>query len=409
MRALGVPVETFSVRSPTASELRGEQDREEAAATYTLLDRPFGAYLAAHVTDFMRRPARYLRTLFRALHHRPPGLKAALLSLAHFAESILLAAELKRRGIVHLHNHFANSGATVGLLASQHLAIGWSFTIHGISEFDYPAGLLLPEKVAAARFVACVSYFGRAQAARMVEPTEWPKLKIVRCGLELDRLPARKDVGADYVRIIVVGRLSAEKGISGLLSAMAQMVTRPRARLAIVGDGPLRAKLKVQAGELGLEADIEFLGRLPEAETLTEIARSDVLVLPSFMEGLPIVLMEALALGVPVVAARVAGIPELVEDGKNGLLFSPSDWSGLANALDRLVADPSLRRRLGDAGPQLIAEQFDVRASAVKLRDLFQRSALSAAIPMELLTSAAPSTSAPSIRHTEAAGEAPSR
>jgi glycosyltransferase involved in cell wall biosynthesis len=243
----------------------------------------------------------------------------------------------------------------------------------------------------------------------MVEPTEWPKLRIVRCGLELDRLPARKRAGADYVRIIVVGRLSAEKGISGLLSAMAQMVTRPRARLAIVGDGPLRPKLKVQAAELELDADIEFLGRLPEAETLTEIARSDVLVLPSFMEGLPIVLMEALALGVPVVATRVAGIPELVENGRNGLLFSPSDWSELAEALDRLVADPALRRRLGDAGPQLIAEKFDVRDSAVKLRDLFHQAALSDAIPMELQTSAARSTSAPSIARTKAAGEAPSR
>ena len=377
VRDLGLSVETFSVRPPVEDELRAEQDRFEAEATYTLLSRPKRDFLVAHIRQIISHPASYTRTFLLALSHRAPGLRAALLAIAHFGESILLADELQRRTIGHLHNHFANSAATVGFLASRHAKIKWSFTIHGISEFDYPAGLNLPAKVAAANFVACVSYFGRAQAARVVDTRHWPKLAIVRCGLELDRLPVPAREAGSEVRMIFVGRLAAEKGIPGLLEAMCSMKSGVHSKLVILGDGPLRADLEKERDALGLADRVEFLGRLTEAETLAEIAASDLLVLPSFMEGLPIVLMEALALGVPVIASRVAGIPELVEDGRTGLLFSASDWSELAAALDRLVSDRKLRRLFAKNGPVRIAEEFDVRNSAIRLRDLFQSAARS--------------------------------
>jgi colanic acid/amylovoran biosynthesis glycosyltransferase len=381
VRGVGVRVDTFSVRAPSAAELTAADDRHEAEATYTILDRPLREFLTAHLAEFASRPATYARTLALALRHRAPGLKNALLALAHFGEGILLARELRRRGIAHLHNHFANSGATVGLLASRQAETGWSFTIHGISEFDYPAGLMLPEKIAAARFVACVSYFGKAQASRLIDSSLWPKLTIVRCGLELDRLPQRERAADAMARFIFVGRLSAEKGIAGLLDALARMTTRPRPRLSIVGDGPLSGDLKAQVSALGLDDSVEFLGRLPEAETLSAIARSNVLVLPSFIEGLPVVLMEALGLGVSVIASRVAGIPELVEEGQTGLLFAPSNWDELTEALDRLASDPTLRRRLGAAGPARVAEEFDIRTSALRLRRLFQGGDRSAPTP----------------------------
>ena len=383
LRVLGLTVDTFSIRPPSPGELQAEEDQHEARNTYTLLSRPYRDFAIAHLTEFFARPGRYFKTFSLALRHRAPGLKSLFLALAHFAEAILLAAELRHRKITRLHNHFANSGATVGLLASRHAKTEWSFTIHGISEFDYPAGLLLAEKIAAARFVACVSYFGRAQAERLVDPHEWPKLQIVRCGLELDRLPAVGEPSAGEVRVIFVGRLSPEKGVTGLLDAMSTMQSDARPRLTLVGDGPLRPGLERQARELGLDAKVDFLGRLSEPETLAQIARSDILILPSFMEGLPIVLMEALALGVPVIASRVAGIPELVTDGATGLLFTPSNWDELATALGRLVGDDALRSRLGKAGPTRIADEFDVRKSAVRLRDLFQSHAPFEAIRTE--------------------------
>lgn len=381
LRALGVDLATFSVRAPAPSELKSERDEAEAAATYTLLGQPLSAFLAAHAGALLRGPLRYARTFALALRHRAPGGKAALLAIAHFGEAILLARELRRRGIEHLHNHFANSGATVGLLASRHADVRWSFTIHGISEFDYPAGLLLADKISQADFVACVSYFGRAQAYRLVDSSQWPKLSVVRCGLDLGELPAPEAHDGDRPRLIFVGRLSAEKGIAGLLEALSLVPSELRPSLIIVGDGPLRAELDAAVLRLDLSQFVTFLGRLPEAETLAAIARSDVLVLPSFMEGLPIVLMEAMALGKPVIATRVAGIPELVADGETGLLFTPSDWNELADRIALLVRDPDLRARLSAAGPARIASEFDVNRSAEQLRDLFRQAARSAATP----------------------------
>lgn len=369
LRALGVDVQTFSIRAPADAELIAVQDQEEAASTFTLLTQPLASYLRRHFAELLSRPLAYAHTLVLALQHRPPGIRAMLLSLAHFGEAIMLSFELRRRGIDHLHNHFANSGASVGLLASRNAGLPWSFTIHGISEFDYPAGLLLPEKVAAASFVACVSYFGRAQAYRLLDREQWGKLKIVRCGLELDQLPTPKP-RMRGPQFIAVGRLSSEKGISGLLEALSNVAADIRPQLLIVGDGPMRGELDQLVDLLGLGDWVRFAGRLPEAETLAAIAQSDVLVLPSFMEGLPIVLMEAMAMGKPVIATRVAGIPELVEDGVNGLLFTPSDWHQLAEKIAKLAKDEALREELGSAGPRSIAREFNVRRSAERLRDL---------------------------------------
>lgn len=372
LRETGIDLHTFSVRPPSSAELKTPIDQAEGASTYTLLSQTPAKFLCALAAEALSRPSRTLQTLRLALSHRAPGLKALLLALAHLAEAMLLARELRRRGIEHLHNHFANSGATVGMLASRQAGLRWSFTIHGISEFDYPAGLLLGEKIAAASFVVCVSYFGRAQAYRLVHAREWHKLSVVRCGLELDKLPAPRRQARSFVRLILVGRLSPEKGIGGLLEALAAC-TGKRPQLVIVGDGPMRGELDRMVERLGLRNHVTFLGRLPERQTLEQIAQSDILVLPSFMEGLPIVLMEAMALGKAVIATRVAGIPELISDGENGLLFTPSKWDELAIKITVLASDRELRERLGARGAATVAAEFDIKESAETLHQLFGR------------------------------------
>ena len=215
------------------------------------------------------------------------------------------------------------------------------------------------------------------QAYRLVDSHMWNKLSVVRCGLELDQLPQVQHGAGARTRLILVGRLSGEKGIAGLLEALAMLAPTQRPDLAIVGDGPLRAELDIMVARLGLGEVVTFLGRLPEAETRAAIADSDALVLPSFMEGLPIVLMEAMALGKPVIATRVAGIPELVRDGQNGLLFTPSDWPELADKIAALTADDALRQQFGTAGKETIAAEFDIRQSAARLLRLFDQAARS--------------------------------
>ncbi|NUT01581.1 MAG: glycosyltransferase, partial [Sphingomonas sp.] len=186
LRKLGHSIETFSVRTPGAGEASSEADRAEKARTFYILKQSPFAFLTANLAMLFGRPVLYLKTLGLALGHRAPGAKGLLLAFAHFIESVLLASELRRRRVSHLHNHFANSAATVGLLSTRLLGIRWSFTMHGISETDYPAGLMLGRKIEAADLVACVSWFGRAQGMRLVGPEHWDKMHVVRCGLPFD-------------------------------------------------------------------------------------------------------------------------------------------------------------------------------------------------------------------------------
>jgi glycosyltransferase involved in cell wall biosynthesis len=375
LRKLGLSLDTFSIRPPSPAELQDEGIAAEARNTFTVLKQPVTTTLGAHLGTVFSNPAGYLRTLGLALSHRPPGLRGFALSLAHFAEAVALARELRLRHITRLHNHFANSAATVGYLATRMLKMPWSFTMHGISETDYPAGLLLGRKIEAADFVASVSYFGRAQAMRLVTPDHWSKVHVVRCGLPLAELPEHALPGAGKT-LIAVGRLSPEKGQAGLLEAFAAMSRgRDDLELVLVGDGPEADRLHALAVELEISNRVRFAGRLGEADTLGEIAKGDILILPSFMEGLPIVLMEAMAMGTAVIASRVAGIPELVDDGESGLLFTPSNWNALASCIRRLADDDALRAKLAERGRTTVAAGFDIGRSAAQLRDLFASTA----------------------------------
>lgn len=375
LRHCGLSIDTFSVRQPPASETGSKPDRKAFDETFYLLPPSFASLVLAHSKAIATRPHRYASAFFLAMRHRAPGLRALVWALFHFAESILLAQELSKRGIQHLHNHFANAGANVGLLATHYLQMPWSLTLHGISETDYPAGLLLADKVRAAQFVACVSWFGRAQAMRITAPALWSKFLIVRCGVSLADLPERRDGGKEK-QIICVGRLSSEKGHAGLLEAFAELrESGTLAQLTLVGDGPERDALEMQCISLGISDVVTFAGRKDEAEVLTLIAQSDALVLPSFMEGLPVVLMEAMALGVPIVASRIAGIPELVEDQKEGLLFRPADWRELHDAMKRILSDQALRVRLADAARAKIEREFDIEVAVEPLRAEFLRRA----------------------------------
>jgi glycosyltransferase involved in cell wall biosynthesis len=294
--------------------------------------------------------------------------RALVWALFHFLEAIELAVELERRGIQHLHNHFANSAANVGLLAQFFLKIGWSLTLHGISEFDYPAGVLLADKIRAARHVACVSHFGRAQAMRIVEPEHWDKLFIARCGIEPESLPERRAHEGGAFRLLCVGRLSPEKGFAGLLEAVAEARARgANLHLRIAGDGPEAAPLERWIEEHHLRGAVTLLGRLSETEVLAEMAEADCFVSASLMEGLPVVIMEALGLGVPVIAPCVAGIPELVQHGVTGWLFSPGHWAELAERLLVAAADPAAGQRLGAAGQARVFEEFAVDRAVVPI------------------------------------------
>jgi colanic acid/amylovoran biosynthesis glycosyltransferase len=379
LRAEGVEIETYSVRRPKSNARFSSEDLEVQAETRYVLDS-WGAMAFSIAWAFFTAPLRSLSTLGLAIRHRAPGIRAYVWAILHFVEAIRLARMLHGREVGHLHNHFANSSAIVGMLAAHQLGLGFSLTIHGISEFDGPAGALLPEKIRACRFVACVSSFGRAQVMRLVDPAEWPKLFISRCGLQTAARPRR--VGAiGRLRFCSVGRLSPEKGHAGLLEAFRiTLDSGVDAELHLVGDGPLRSELERKARELGVGARTIFHGQLTDDEVASIMSATDIFVMSSFMEGLPVVIMEAFAAGVPVIAPGVAGIPELVVHRETGLLFPPSDWDALAEAMTQLAANPGLCARIGERGRRKVVEQHEISRA---VRPLLRQFAASGLVQLE--------------------------
>jgi glycosyltransferase involved in cell wall biosynthesis len=374
LRDLGLTVLTCQVRRAAPQDIPADQ-AEEAAATFTILDAAKNPVrlIGAHLGLILRHPGRWFGALRLALATRPPGAKAALWQLFYLAEAGVLADHLQRNRVAHLHNHFADASGTVAMLAGHLAAIPYSLTEHGPNIFFDAPRWRLDEKIARARFVACISHFCRSQLMLFSDRAHWPRLHIVRCGILPERYgtAAREGYGQ---RVLFIGRLDAVKGVPVLLEAFAALRAQaPGARLTLVGDGPHRAALEAQAASLG--GAVRFTGYLTQEAVAAELAAHDVLVLPSFAEGVPVVLMEAMASRLPVIATRVGGVAELVEDGVNGFLVPPGDAATLAERLGRLIADPELCRRMGLAGRATVEARHDVRTEAAKLAALFRGAA----------------------------------
>lgn len=359
LRRRGFAIDTFTLRRPPADELLNRDDREESDATFAILPAPPLALLAAHAGALLRRPLATLRCLAAAFEGSAPGPRAWLWRLFHFAEAIRLARELERRSIGHLHVHFADAGAEAGRLAAAWLGIPWSLTLHGHADLNAASIGALARLVASARFVVCISDFTRTAVARAIAPADAAKLAVVRCGLDLGAIdPARPPAHGGRVRLLCVGRLAPEKEhvllIDGFADALAAGLD---GELEIVGAGPERERIERRIAERGVAARVRLAGAKSEAELDGLYRACDLFVLSSRMEGIPVVLMEAMARSLAVVAPRVGGIPELVEDGQSGLLFTPLERGELAAALRRAGGDAALRTRLGAAARGRVQER----------------------------------------------------
>jgi glycosyltransferase involved in cell wall biosynthesis len=273
-------------------------------------------------------------------------------------------------GARHIHNHFADSSCTVAMLASAMSGIPFSVTPHGPAIFFEPERWRLDEKVARASFVACISSFAKAQTMLFSDQAHWHKMHVVHCGV----VPANygRKVRTGYGKhVLFVGRLAAMKGVPLLLEAIATVRrVHPDLNVTIAGDGPDRAALEAQAVRLNLADTVHFAGYQSQDAVADLLEAADMLVLPSFAEGVPVVLMEAMASRLPVIASRIAGIPELVEDGVSGLLVPAGDGEAVTRALDRLLGDASLCARMGEAGRAKVEREFDVKREAGKLLEL---------------------------------------
>jgi colanic acid/amylovoran biosynthesis glycosyltransferase len=387
LRELGAEIETFSIRRSGSEQLLANADRVAHHTTFAILPPNWAGLLRAHLGLVLRAPSAYFATLIFALGLAPAGLRGRLWQLFYFVEAVVLWSELRRRDIRHIHAHLANVGADVALLSS-HLGTAveperpwsWSFTMHGPTEFADVGYHRLAEKLRLARFVVCISDFARSQLMALSGPELWEKLHVVHVGVPIEQFTRSNGLTLDLVElddavepgILYIGRLVPEKGQAVLLQAVARLVECGHpVSLTLAGEGPERAALERLAEKLGIGSRTSFLGAVGQEEIHALYARASIFCLPSFAEGVPVVLMEAMAMGLGAVSTRIAGIPELIDDGHTGLLVAPGRVDQLADALQRLVLDPSFRHVLGASSRNKVIREFNAQRSAEQLYRLF--------------------------------------
>lgn len=358
LRELGYHVQTFSVRKPDERENVGPETAAERNSTIYLLP-PTGLF-RSHFAQLLTAPRRYFSALALAIRNCPPGVRAMALQIAYFAEAAMLARFMKKHSLSHLHNHLSDSSCSVAAIAAEMGAFTFSFTMHGPAEFYEPKIWWIDEKIRRSLFVNCISHFCRSQAM-VFSPAEcWEKLRIVHCGVDPNLFEVKKHAGYGR-KLLFIGRLATAKGLPILLEAVAKVET---ATLDIAGDGPDREMLEEKAKSLGLSHRVRFLGYRSQSQVRELLSGTDVFVLSSFAEGVPVVLMEAMAAGVPVVATCIAGIPELVQHERSGLLVSPGDVDATANSIRRLLEDADLRNNFAVAGREKVEREFNIQTEA---------------------------------------------
>lgn len=376
LRRRGFDVRVATVNPPDreAADMTAEE-REEARDVFVVKKAGVFRLVAAHAGAFLRRPLAYLGALRFALSLGGTDAGWTLWGFFYFVEAVLVADWMRRRGLAHLHVHFATPAATVAMIASRVGAVPWSVTVHGPDEFYDVGANLLAEKIDSADFLCTIGSFARSQLMKLSPHSAWRKFEVTPLGVDPSLFaprPAR--VAPDPFEILCVGRLVPAKGQHVLVAAVDRLVREGRrVTLRLVGAGPDLEPLRRDVAERGLSDVVVFEGAVNQDRIRALYAQADAFALASFAEGVPVVLMEAMAMTIPCVATRITGIPELIRDGIDGLLVAPSDDAGLARALARLIDDPALRRGLGQAGRARILETRDLERSIDRLAEVFRR------------------------------------
>lgn len=372
--AAGVDLHRFAMRDVRA-ELVDPADIDEAARTEYVLRPGAPARLAwAALGALARQPAQTLSALRLARRMARTAGGGLGRHLVYWAEACHVAARCRVLGIEHLHAHFGTNPAAVALLVHALGGPGYSFTVHGPEEFDAPQALSLGLKLGRARFAVAISSYGRSQLMRWADPDDWPRLHVVHCGIEPARFAAPSRLPGGAPKLVAIGRLVEQKGQLLLIEALAEAARQhPDIHLTLVGNGPLRPAIEAAIHRHGLREQVTITGWVDEARVRVELAAAQALIMPSFAEGLPMVVMEAMAAGRPVIATWVAGTPELVRAGETGWLVPAGDREALAEAIDDFARTPhEALAAMGKAGRARALARHDVSHEAQKLAAHFR-------------------------------------
>ena len=372
----GMEVHRFAIRG-WRDQVVDPADLAERERTRYVLQGGVVSLLGGVLAVAWRAPRRFAGALRLALGCASRSPKGLGYHLAYLAEACVLVQWLAAAGIRHLHAHFGTNPAEVAMLTRALGGPAYSFTVHGPEEFDAPQAISLSEKVRHAAFVVAISSYGRSQLYRWARLSDWPRVQVVHCGLDAQFRAGPVPPVPASPRLVCVGRLCEQKGQLLLVAALARVVREGiPVELVLAGDGEMRAEIEAEVQALGLANHVRITGWIGSAAVRDELIAARALVLPSFGEGLPVVIMEAMALARPVLSTYVAGIPELVVPGETGWLFPAGDEAELAEAMRHcLRAAPAALDAMGAKGRQRVLERHDIETEAAKLAALFERSA----------------------------------
>ncbi len=373
VEAAGVEIFRCSVRrSPEG--LMDAADREELARTHVLLDAGALGLLGAVLLAGLRSPFRLGCAGVRALLLGRRSPRGVLRHLIYLAEACLLVRWLRRERVEHVHAHFGTNTATLALLAHELAGLRFSFTAHGPEEFDQAWAWSLRDKIERASFVVAVSHFGCSQLFRQCAHQHWPRVRMVRCGVDGTFLDEPARILPTERRLVSIGRLSEQKGQLLLIEALARVQqTGRRAHLTLIGEGEMRPQIAAAIARHGLDDSVRLVGAADGQAIRRALDESCALILPSFAEGLPVVIMEALARARPVLSTYVAGIPELVQAGRNGWLVPAGSVDALTAALQEVLDAPIEQlSQWGQHGRACVAEQHDIRRIGAQMAALLR-------------------------------------
>ncbi len=373
LRQLGVSIAVASINLPDRP-FEKLTDVERNEAEHTLYIKSQGILKAAMALGktLTHNPLGLLRGLKHVIKLGGWDVKRLLFHVFYLAEALLVGQWMHSQSIKHLHVHFATPAASVGMLVKSVFGYSFSFTVHGPDEFYDATGYNLPEKILAADFIFCISHYARSQVMKLSPVHAWAKFDVCRLGVDPQRfIPILETRQTGTCNLLCVGRLTAAKGQAILLESVAQLQNQGLSvTLTLVGMGPDEQSLRQHAECLGISRQVNFTGAVDQDHILDYYKAADIFVLPSFAEGLPVVLMEAMAMEIPCITTAITGIPELIRNGQEGLLVAASDSEGLTLAIKLLVENRVLRQQLGKAGRIRVLSDYDLYKNT---RHLFEK------------------------------------
>ena len=372
LEADGVPISRFSIRS-LAAEIIDEADKQEASKTRYVLEKGVSGLLGSTINVALKHPSRFLKAVKLAYAVGHSSDRGLVYHLAYLAEACILLRWFAKAKISHVHTHFGTNSATVAMLCRELGGPTYSLTVHGPEEFDKPQAISLTEKIKRAAFVVSVCSFGRSQLYRWCDYPQWSKIHVVHCGVDKMFLKHPYTPLPTQPRFVCIGRLSEQKGHLLLIEAAGQLAAEGHDfKLVLVGDGPLRERIEAMICQFHLENHVEITGWATNEQVQQQILAAQVMLVPSFAEGLPVVIMESLALCRPVISTYIAGIPELVQPGKSGWLVPSGSVSALKEAMQVAIHTPlDQLEEMGKTGAKLVAQNHNAATEAKTLKALF--------------------------------------